>query len=158
MRFVVPVLAAILALPSFAAQAQQKVGSWDVSTTKDKCAIQSEWNDKKVKYGLAFGYTQKGSVLIMTFMDSELSVKTKTAINASIKIDSDYKTKADGTAQDDYILFLFEGNSPILKPLMDGNNVAIDFKLNGEDTSYEFSLADTKAALGALEACRATAD
>jgi len=158
MRTIVLASTAAAALIASTHARAETTGTWTVTTTKDQCAMVSEWTDKKTKYGLVMGYTQKGGVFILTFMDSDLKFSKTIKIESEIGIDKNFKTDAEGSAEKDSALFLFEGKSPIIQKIADGNSMSIDFKAGGETYSYEFSLEDTRAALAKLETCRATAD
>lgn len=165
MRYLASILAAALSFTSFFAHAQaapselmSSIGDWKVFTSKENCYISSEWKNKGVKYGLAFGYTQKGKIFILTFADSSAKIKGDAKIKSEIGIDKTFSIKAEGTAREDTFMFAFDGEAPIIQQIMNGNEIYIDLTVANEDLSYNFTLEDTKKALGALDACRATAD
>ena len=165
MRYPASILPAALSFVLLVAQAQaapgesmSSVGDWKVFTSKENCYISSEWKNKGVKYGLAFGYTQKGKIFILTFADSSAKIKGDAKVKSEINIDKTFTTKADGTAREDTFMFAFDGDSPIIQQIMNGNEIYIDLTVANEDSSYNFTLEDTKKALETLDVCRATAD
>lgn len=144
---------------SLPAQAQKAVGVWTVEFGQ-VCGIKQNWRgDNKNTIAWGINYVAHGKGLLLWFADSDTTFTPKEELKLVLAVDKKWKQTVDAFAFDkNTAATLFETSGASVDALMNGKNLEMTMQGKPENYSGTFSLDDTRDAISALEACKATVD
>jgi hypothetical protein len=154
-------LCAAIAVLSSPAQAQTKtVGVWNVDLGK-VCGITQAWK-AEAGNAIAWGinYVDKGKGLLLWFADTDTVFTPKEDLKLALQVDKKWKKNnvAAFAFDKNTAATLFEASGESITALMTGKNLEMTMQDKPDNYSGTFSLDDTRQAIAALDACKATAD
>jgi hypothetical protein len=153
------VAATAIGLAAPAGAQTKAVGVWavDLSTT---CGIKQNWRgDNKNTIAWGINYVEKGKGLLLWFADSDTGFTPKEDLKLVLSVDKKWKKSVPAFAFDkNTAATLFQTTGESIDALMNGKNLEMTMEGKPDNYSGTFSLDDTRQAIAALDACKATAD